>query len=104
MGGRAALVAFNRQVRQLPEGLQSRECGLIAVGRQHARDFDCGHSPSGGRVQRVLSELRKLAERAASPVTSTATKAPASQLDVIRARRAVRLTDAVDHEREPGGC
>jgi hypothetical protein len=60
VGSRTALVAFNRQVRQLPEDLQHRECGLIAIGRQHARDFDCGHSPSGGRVQRVFTELRKL--------------------------------------------
>jgi hypothetical protein len=66
VGSRTALAAFNRQVRQLPEDLQRRECGLIAIGRQHARDFDCGHSPSGGRVQRVLTELRKLAERTTS--------------------------------------
>jgi hypothetical protein len=69
---RQALVAYNRQVRQLPVALQQRECGLIAIGRQHARNFDAGHSPSGGAAQRVLTELRTLAERAASPVASRA--------------------------------
>jgi len=60
------LVAYNRQVRQLPVALQRRECALIEIGRQHARNFDAGHFPSGGGVQRVLTELRTLAERAAS--------------------------------------
>ena len=64
------LVAYNRQVRQLPVALQRRECGLIEIGRQHARNFDAGHFPSGGGMQRVLTELRRLAERAASPVAS----------------------------------
>ncbi|MGH4008289.1 MAG: hypothetical protein ACRDTH_09095 [Pseudonocardiaceae bacterium] len=62
MARRRVLVAYNRQVRQLPEDLQRRECGLIAIGRQHARNFDAGHFPSGGGVQRVLTELRALAE------------------------------------------
>jgi len=31
------------------------------AGRQHARNFDAGHAPSGGGVQRVLTELRTLA-------------------------------------------
>ena len=58
---------------QLPETLQRRECGLIEIGRQHARNFDAGHAPSGGGVQRVLTELRTLAaERPASPVASKA--------------------------------
>jgi hypothetical protein len=35
---------------------------LIKIGRQHARNFDAGHAPSGSGVQRVLTELRKLAE------------------------------------------
>lgn len=95
--GRAALVAFNKQVKQLPADLQARECGLIEIGRQHARAFDGGHSPSGGGVQRVLTELRKLADRAeratASKVTTTTER---SELDVLRARRAGRLTDATD--------
>lgn len=47
----------------LPVALQRRECGLIEIGRKHARDFDAGHAPSGGGVQRVLTELRTLAER-----------------------------------------
>jgi hypothetical protein len=67
---RQALVAYNRQVRQLPGDLQERECGLIEIGRQYARNFDTGHKPSGGGAQRVLTELRMLAERAASPVAS----------------------------------
>jgi hypothetical protein len=45
---------------------------LIEIGRQHARNFDAGHAPSGGDVQRVLTELRTLAERAASPMASQA--------------------------------
>jgi hypothetical protein len=59
---RRVLVPYNRQVRQLPVALQRRECGLIASGRQHARNFDAGHAPSGNGVQRVLTELRTLAE------------------------------------------
>jgi hypothetical protein len=49
----------NRQIRQLPVALQQRECGLIEIGRPHARNFDAGHAPSRGGVQRVLTELRK---------------------------------------------
>jgi len=66
------LVAYNRQVRQLPVALQRRECALIEIGRLHARNFDAGHFPSGSGVQRVLTELRTLAERAASPGASQA--------------------------------
>jgi hypothetical protein len=44
-------VAFNQQVRPLPETLQQRECGLIEIGQQHTRNFDTGHAPSGGGVQ-----------------------------------------------------
>lgn len=58
---RRVLVAFNRQVSQLPVALQRRECGLVEIGRQHARNFDAGHFPSGGGMQRVLTELRRLA-------------------------------------------
>lgn len=44
---------------------------LVEIGRQHARNFDAGHAPSGSGVQRVLTELRKLAaEHEASPVAS----------------------------------
>jgi hypothetical protein len=104
---RQVLVAYNRQVRLLPEDLQHRECGLIEIGRKHARDFDAGHAPSGGGVQRVLTELRKLAAK------QTATRATPvrSELDNLRSRRAARLTGAqererpsVDHERGPGDC
>jgi hypothetical protein len=87
------LVAYNRQVRQLPGDLQHRECGLVEIGRQHARNFDAGHALSGSGAQRVLTELRKLAERMASRAAETATPAR-SKLDNIRARRAARLTDA----------
>jgi hypothetical protein len=104
---RQVLVAYNRQVRLLPEDLQHRECGLIEIGRKHARDFDAGHAPSGGRVQRVLTELRKLtAEQTATTATPVS-----SELDNLRARRAARLTGAqdrkrpaVDHERGLGDC
>lgn len=105
---RQVLVAYNRQVRLLPEDLQRRECGLIEIGRKHARDFDAGHAPSGGGVQRVLTELRKLAERMASPAAEAATPVR-SELDNIRARRAAgspaqdRKRPAVDHECGPGG-
>ncbi|MGH4012055.1 MAG: hypothetical protein ACRDTH_28510 [Pseudonocardiaceae bacterium] len=54
-------VAFHQQVRQRPETLQQRECGLIEVGRQHTLNFGAGHAPSGSGVQRVLTELRTLA-------------------------------------------
>jgi hypothetical protein len=83
---------------------------LIKIGRQHARDFDAGHAPSGGAAQRVLAELRKLAERMASQAAEAATPV-SSELDNIRARRAGRLATlaererpAVDHERAPGDC
>jgi hypothetical protein len=96
------LVAYNRQVRQLPGDLQHRECGLVEIGRQHARNFDAGHAPSGSGAQRVLTELRKLAERMASGATETATPAR-SELDNIRARRAARLAVAENRERLPVG-
>lgn len=96
------LVAYNRQVRQLPGDLQHRECALIALGRQHARDFDAGYSASGGAAQRVLTELRKLAERAASRDATTATPVR-SKLDDLRARRAAQLAGAPNRERSPVG-
>jgi hypothetical protein len=92
---RLTLCAYNRQVRQLPEDLQRRECALVEIGRKYARDFDAGHSPSGGGVQRVLTELRKLAERMVSPAAEAATPVR-SELDDIRARRAARLADTQD--------
>jgi hypothetical protein len=74
---------------------------LIEIGRQHARDFDHGHHPSGSSAQRVLTELRRLAERAASPGASTTATPVNSELETIRARRADRLTSAQDRERSP---
>jgi hypothetical protein len=94
---RQVLVAFNRQVRQLPGDLQRRECGLVEIGRQHARNFDAGHAPSGSGVQRVLTELRKLSGRMASRATETATPVR-SKLDDLRARRAERFADAQNRE------
>jgi hypothetical protein len=94
---RQALCSYNRQVRQLPGDIQHRECGLVEIGRQHARNFDAGHSPSGSGVQRVLTELRKLAGRMASQATETATPVR-SKLDDLRARRAVRLADAQNRD------
>jgi hypothetical protein len=88
---RQTLCAYNRQVRQLPEELQHRECGLIEIGRQHARDFDAGHFASGTACHRVLTELRKLAKHMASPAATTATPVR-SVLDDIRARCADRIT------------
>jgi hypothetical protein len=101
MGGRNALVAFNRQIRQLPTELQERECGLIELGRQHARDFDSGHYPSGSGVQRVLTELRKLAERLDAREQST--KQMGGQLDELRTRRVDRLANAAGDERAAVG-
>jgi hypothetical protein len=82
----------------------------VEIGRQHARNFDAGHFPSGGAARRVLTELRKLAERMASPAATMATPVR-NVLDDLRARQAARLTSAqeperpaVDHEREPGDC
>jgi hypothetical protein len=43
---RQALVAYNRQILQFPLALQRRECGLIEIGRWHARNFDAGHASS----------------------------------------------------------
>jgi hypothetical protein len=63
----------------------------VEIGRQHARNFDAGHAPSGGATQRVLAELRKLAERTASQAATTATPV-SSALDDIRARRDAQYT------------
>ncbi|MGH3549434.1 MAG: hypothetical protein ACRDQU_15275 [Pseudonocardiaceae bacterium] len=95
--GRSALVAFNKQVRQLPAELQAQECGLIEIGRQHARDFDAGHSPSGGGVQRVLRELRALAKQLA-PVAAAERRVEArSELDALRERRAAHRAPDASH-------
>ena len=74
----------------------------MEIGRRHARDFDAGHHPSGNSAARVLSELRKLAERAAPRAATTATPVR-SKLDDLRARRAAQLTDAQNRERPSGG-
>ena len=94
---RQVVTAYNRQIRLLPEDLQHRECALVEIGRQHARNFDAGHHPSGNSAARVLAELRKLAERMASQAATTATPVR-SALDDIRARRAARLAGAQDGE------
>jgi hypothetical protein len=99
---RLTLCAYNRQVRLLPEDLQHRECALIEIGRKHARDFDAGHAPSGSGVQRVLTELRKLAERMVSPIAEAATPVR-SELDDIRARHDARLAGVQDRVRPPVG-
>jgi hypothetical protein len=96
------LVAYNAQIRLLPVDLVEQECGLVEIGRQHARNFDAGHAPSGSGAQRVLTELRKLAARTASRTTETDTPVR-SKLDDIRARRAERLADAQDRERPARG-
>jgi hypothetical protein len=46
--------------------------------RQRADNFGADHPPSGSGVQRVLTELHKLAERMASRATETATPVKAS--------------------------
>jgi len=93
-----ALMAYNKQVRQLPQDLQARECGLIEVGRIHARNFDDGHSPSGGGVQRVLAELRRLAVRQAKAAPASPVTPVRSELDDLRARRtgSSRIPDTTD--------
>ena len=100
MGSRTTLIAFNKQVRQLSEEIQTKECGLIELGRLHARNFDAGHHPSGGGVQRVLAELRRLAQREEKAAAKQAVQAPVepvrSELDVLRARRANRVPDPED--------
>lgn len=97
----STLTAYNKQARQLPEDIQQREYALVETGRQHARNSDAGYSANGGAAQRVLTELRKLAERAAPQAATTATPVR-SKLDDLRARRATRLTDAQNRERPRG--
>jgi hypothetical protein len=97
-------MAYNKQIRQLSADIQTRECGLIELGRMHARNFDAGHNPSGGGVQRVLAELRRLAQREEKAAAKqAAVQAPVeqpvrSQLDELRARRATttRVPDPPD--------
>jgi hypothetical protein len=93
------LFAYNQQVHLLPEDLQRCECGLIEVGRQHARNFDAGHIPSGTACHRVLTELSKLAERMAASQAAEAATLMHNELNEIRARRAALLAEAADRER-----
>lgn len=83
--------AYEDQIRQLPMELQLAECCLIQIGRRHAQDFDKGHEPSGGGVQRVLKELRALSQEWVD-----VTDKPVSDLDAIRAKRNSRLSDTPD--------
>lgn len=83
------LTAFLRQVRQFPKELQKQECGLIAIGRRHAEDFDAGHAPSGSALQRVLDQLRKLAAQSATR-DGRAGGTSGNELEAIRAKRAHR--------------
>jgi hypothetical protein len=87
MGSRTTLTAFNKQIRQLSEDIQVRECGVIELGRMYARAFDGGHHASGGGVQRVLAELRRIAQREEKVKTQTPVQPVRSQLDELRARR-----------------
>jgi hypothetical protein len=92
MGSRTTLTAFNKQIRQLSDDIQHKECGLIELGRMHSRNFDAGHHASGGGVQRVLAELRRLAQREEKAAVKAQAQTPVqpvrSQLDELRARRA----------------
>jgi hypothetical protein len=87
------LEAYQDQIRQLPLELQLAECALIAIGRKHAQDFDKGHEPSGGGIQRVLTELRKLAREWNSQTPANQSQ---SELDAVRAKRNQRLSDPPD--------
>lgn len=94
------LEAYEDQVRQLPAELQLAECGLIEIGRRHAQDFDKGHEPSGGGVQRVLTELRKLHREWSSLLPADQ---PRSELDAVRAKRNQRMSDSPDLQCPPVG-
>jgi hypothetical protein len=87
------LEAYQDQIRQLPLELQLAECALIAIGRKHAEDFDKGHEPSGGGIQRVLTELRKLHREWNSQLPADPQQ---SELDAVRAKRDQRLSDTPD--------
>jgi hypothetical protein len=87
------LEAYQDQIQQLPLELQLAECALIAIGRKHAEDFDKGHEPSGGGIQRVLTELRKLHREWNSQLPADPQQ---SELDAVRAKRDQRLSDTPD--------
>lgn len=92
---RTTLIAFNKQIKQLSAEIQTQECGLIELGRMHARNFDVGHHASGSSLQRVFAELRRLAQREAKDAAKEQARVeaakpverPVSQLDQLRARR-----------------
>lgn len=87
--GPTALGSYLAQVRLLPDELVERECGLIQIGRQHALAFDQGHQPSGCALQRVLAELRKLAQEKERVALG---RPKSNDLDRIRAKREKRLS------------
>ena len=90
---RRVQVAYNNHIKSLPQELQEREAALIEVGRQHARNFDAGHFPSGNAVQRVLAELRRMTVRFGREQIKPA-PAQKSDLDKLRDKRAQRLSGA----------
>lgn len=85
---------YEAQISQYSADLLQRECGLVEIGRESAQRFDDGHDPAGSRVQRVLAELRKLAERwERLTVLPAAPIEPAlSELDQLRAKRERRTS------------
>lgn len=81
---------FEAQVAQYSADVLRTECALIEIGRESARRFDAGNGADGSRVHRVLTDLRKLAERW-ERLTVPAPAAPeVTELDKIRARRAAQ--------------
>jgi hypothetical protein len=84
------LAAYDAQVRQLPEDIQTRECGLIEAGRAYAREFDDGHRPSLGGVVRVLADLRRLVKQDAK--VGDGSVVAWGELEALRERRAARNT------------
>ena len=83
---------YERQIMKLTSELRDRECALIELGRESARRFDDGHDPAGSRVQRVLTDLRKLADRweRLTVLPEAPPETEPSELDALRARRAQR--------------
>lgn len=79
---------YEVQIRQFSAELLQRECALVELGRESARRFDDGHDPSGSRVHRVLTDLRRLAERWERLTVPPPPPPEVSELDRIRARRA----------------
>jgi len=93
------LEAYERHVAALAPDLRNRECALIELGRESARRFDDGHDPSGNRVLRVLTDLRKLSERwerLLQPAPPPPVEPERSQLDELRQRRAARQPDTAN--------